>query len=351
MAAAESRPAMKSRNLIAIDAMGGDEGPGAAIAGASVAKERFPESNFMVFGDESVCRPLVAKYKQLSSDCDIIHTSEQITAEAKPSVALRRGRSSSMGMAIQAVAHGKADAVVSAGNTGALMAMSKVFLKTLPGISRPAIAGLIPTRRSESVFLDLGANVECSKRNLVEFACMGTILARAVLGVVRPTVGLLNVGQEEFKGKSDLQEVANLLRRYDQHFEFKGFVEGDDVATGTTDVVVTDGFTGNVALKVMEGVAQAYSDFLRRSLRSSLVSRVGAMLASSAFERLRLKVDPRRHNGAMFVGLNGVAVKSHGGTDSVGFANAVGVGIDIVKQGVNDRIISDLAEIDLAELE
>ena len=342
---------MESQKVIAIDAMGGDKGPVAAIAGASLAKERAPDFKFMIFGSEAVCLPLISRHKLLADDSQIIHTSEIITADAKPSVALRRGRASSMGMAIEAVAQGRADAVVSAGNTGALMAMSKVFLKTLPGISRPAIAGLIPTRRSESVFLDLGANVGCSKKNLLEFACMGTILARAVLGIVRPTVGLLNVGQEEFKGKSDLQEVANLLRRYDEHFDFQGFVEGDDLATGTTDVVVTDGFTGNVALKAMEGVAKAYSDFLRRSLSSSLVSRVGALLAKPAFERLRIKVDPRRHNGAMFVGLNGVAVKSHGGTDSVGFANALGVGIDIVKQGVNDRIIADLAEMDLTELE
>ncbi len=342
---------MKYQNVIAIDAMGGDGGAPIAISGASVAKERFPASNFMIFGDELVCRPLVSKHKQLFNGSQIVHTSELIEADAKPSVALRRGRSSSMGMAIEAVADGRADAVVSAGNTGALMAMSKVLLKTLPGISRPAIAGLIPTRRSESVFLDLGANVECSKKNLLEFAYMGTILARAVLGVVRPTVGLLNVGHEEFKGKSDLQEVANLLRRYDEHFDFQGFVEGNDLASGTTDVVVTDGFSGNVALKVMEGVAEAYSDFLRRSLRSSVISRMGAVLARPAFERLRAKVDPRRHNGAMFVGLNGVAVKSHGGTDSVGFSNAVGVAIDIVKQGVNDRIIADLAEIDLTELE
>ena len=340
---------MKSKNIIAIDAMGGDKGPAAVLGGVRIARERFPGFSFLMFGDESVCRPLMARHEGPSLGATIIHTDEVISADAKPSVALRRGGSSSMGLAIDAVARGQADAVVSAGNTGALMAMSKVFLKTLPGINRPAIAGVIPTRRSESVFLDLGANVKCSKKNLIEFAFMGAILARAVLGVVRPTVGLLNVGQEEFKGKSDLQEVANSLRTFDKHFDFYGFVEGDDLATGTTDVVVTDGFTGNVALKAMEGVAQAYSDFLRRSLQSSFSSRIGALLAKPAFRSLRAKVDPRRHNGAMFVGLNGVAVKSHGATDSVGFANAVGVGIDIVKQGVNNRIISDLSEIKIGE--
>jgi len=342
---------MKSKNIIAIDAMGGDKGPTVIVDGIRIAKERFPGFSFLIFGDEAVCRRLIVQHEGLSLEAKIIHTDEVISADAKPSVAVRRGRSSSMGLAIDAVARGQADAVVSAGNTGALMAMSKVFLKTLPGISRPAIAGLIPTRRSESVFLDLGANVECSKKNLVEFAFMGAILARAVIGVVRPTVGLLNVGQEEFKGKSELQEVANSLRNYDKHFDFHGFVEGDDLATGTTDVVVTDGFTGNVALKAMEGVAQAYSDFLRRSLQSSFSSRIGALLAKPAFRSLRTKVDPRRHNGAMFVGLNGVAVKSHGATDSVGFANAVAVAIDIVKQGVNNRIISDLSEIKIGGAE
>ena len=340
---------MKSKNIIAIDAMGGDKGPTAVLGGVRIARERFPDFSFLIFGDEAVCRPLMARHEGPSLGATIIHTDEVISADAKPSVALRRGGSSSMGLAIDAVARGQADAVVSAGNTGALMAMSKVFLKTLPGINRPAIAGVIPTRRSESVFLDLGANVKCSKKNLIEFAFMGAILARSVLGVVRPTVGLLNVGQEEFKGKSDLQEVANSLRTFDKHFDFYGFVEGDDLATGTTDVVVTDGFTGNVALKAMEGVAQAYSDFLRRSLQSSFSSRIGALLAKPAFRSLRAKVDPRRHNGAMFVGLNGVAVKSHGATDSVGFANAVGVGIDIVRQGVNNRIISDLSEIKIGE--
>ena len=337
-------------NTIALDAMGGDEAPGMVIAGASVAHKRHPDTHFLIFGDDALCGPLLRRFSRVASVTDVVHTEEVVAADAKPSVAVRRGQKSSMWLAIKSVADGRANAVVSAGNTGALMAMSKLVLKTLPGISRPAIAGVIPTRRGESVFLDLGANIECGPENLIEFALMGGILARAVLGVIRPTVGLLNVGEEEFKGRNELREVANVLRSADTLFDFHGFVEGDDLTAGTTDVVVTDGFTGNITLKALEGVSQAYSDFLRRSLRSSVSARLGAMLARPAFRSLREKVDPRRHNGAMFVGLNGIAVKSHGGTDALGFANAIGVAIDIVQQGVNERIISELSTMSSAEM-
>ncbi len=332
-------------NTIALDAMGGDEAPGMVIAGANVAHKRHPDTHFLMFGDNALCGPLLRRFSKVASVTEVVHTEDVVAANAKPSMALRRGRKSSMWLAIKSVADGRANAVVSAGNTGALMAMSKLVLKTLPGISRPAIAGVIPTRRGESVFLDLGANIECGPENLIEFALMGAILARAVLGVIRPTVGLLNVGEEEFKGRNELREVAKMLRSADTLFDFHGFVEGDDLTTGTTDVVVTDGFTGNITLKALEGVSQAYSDFLRRSLRSSVSARLGAMLARPAFRSLREKVDPRRHNGAMFVGLNGIAVKSHGGTDAIGFANAIGVAVDIVQQGVNERIISELSTI------
>jgi len=332
-------------NTIALDAMGGDEAPGMVIAGANVAHKRHPDTHFLMFGDNALCGPLLRRFSKVASVTEVVHTEDVVAANAKPSMALRRGRKSSMWLAIKSVADGRANAVVSAGNTGALMAMSKLVLKTLPGISRPAIAGVIPTRRGESVFLDLGANIECGPENLIEFALMGAILARAVLGVIRPTVGLLNVGEEEFKGRNELREVAKMLRSADTLFDFHGFVEGDYLTTGTTDVVVTDGFTGNITLKALEGVSQAYSDFLRRSLRSSVSARLGAMLARPAFRSLREKVDPRRHNGAMFVGLNGIAVKSHGGTDAIGFANAIGVAVDIVQQGVNERIISELSTI------
>jgi len=340
---------MPNVNTIALDAMGGDQAPPMVIAGADVARKRYPNTHFLIFGDDALCGPLLRRFSRLAAVAEVVHTEDIVAADAKPSVAVRRGRKSSMWLAINSVAERRANAVVSAGNTGALMAMSKLILKTLPGISRPAIAGLIPTRRSESVFLDLGANIECGPENLIEFALMGGILARAVLGVIRPTVGLLNVGEEEFKGRNELREVANVLRSKDTLFDFHGFVEGDDLTTGTTDVVVTDGFTGNITLKTLEGVSQAYSDFLRRSLRSSLSARLGGMLARSAFRSLREKVDPRKHNGAMFVGLNGVAVKSHGSTDSLGFANAIGVAVDIIEQGVNERIISELSRIQSTE--
>lgn len=334
---------MPDTNTIALDAMGGDQAPEMVILGADAARKRYPNTKFLLFGDVSVCAPLLLGFSGLSTVTQVVHTEDIVPPDAKPSAMVRHGRKTSMWVAIDSVASGRADAIVSAGNTGALMAMSKLILKTLPGISRPAIAGIVPTRRSESVFLDLGANIECGPENLVEFAFMGAILARAVLGVVRPTVGLLNVGEEEFKGKNELREVANTLGSADTFFDFHGFVEGDNLTAGTTDVVVTDGFTGNVALKAVEGVAQAYSDFLRRSLRSSWRARLGALLARPAFRSLSEKVDPRRHNGAMFVGLNGIAVKSHGGTDLLGFANAIGVAIDIVQQGVNERIIAELS--------
>ena len=340
---------MPNTSTIALDAMGGDQAPRIIIAGADVARQRYPNSHFLIFGDADTCTPLLRRFSRLESVAEVVHTEDMVAADAKPSVAVRRGRKSSMWLAINSVADGRADAVVSAGNTGALMAMSKLLLKTLPGISRPAIAGVIPTRRSESVFLDLGANIECGPENLIEFALMGAILARAVLGVVRPTVGLLNVGEEEFKGREELREVARVLRSADMLFDFHGFVEGDDLTSGTTDVVVTDGFTGNIALKALEGVSKAYSDFLRRSLRSSLSARLGALLARPAFKSLSEKVDPRRHNGAMFVGLNGIAVKSHGGTDSLGFANAIGVAVDIIVQGVNERIITELSRLQPAD--
>ena len=334
---------MPNTNTIALDAMGGDQAPAMVVVGADTALKRYPGTKFLLFGDFTKCVKLLGRFPNLSETTEVIHTEETVSAEAKPSTALRRGQKTSMWLAINSVANGRADAVVSAGNTGALMAMSKLILKTLPGISRPAIAGVVPTRRSESVFLDLGANIDCGPENLVEFSFMGAILARAVLGVVRPTVGFLNVGAVEFKGKNELREVASTLSAADSFFEFLGFVEGDDLTAGTTDVVVTDGFTGNVALKAVEGVAQAYSDFLRRSLSSSFPARLGAFLARPAFRSLSEKVDPRRHNGAMFVGLNGIAVKSHGGTDALGFSNAIGVAIDIVQQGVNERIIGELS--------
>ena len=251
-----------------------------------------------------------------------------------------------MRLAIDAVGAGEADALISAGNTGALMAMARLSLRMLPEINRPAIAGVFPTRRGESVFLDLGANIECDADNLVDFAVMGAVFAHTVLGRVDPTIGLLNVGYEELKGHDELREAAARLREAEKPpYVYHGFVEGDDLAKGTTDVIVTDGFTGNVALKTAEGVSQLYGDFLKRALRNSWRGRLGYLLARSAFHTLREKVDPRRHNGAMFLGVNGTVVKSHGGTDSLGFATAIEVAIDMVAGDVNVRMMEQLGRL------
>ena len=264
----------------------------------------------------------------------------------KPSHVLRQGRNTSMRLAIDAVKDGRASAAVSAGNTGALMALAKFVLKTLPGIERPAIASLMPTRRSETVVLDLGANTECDADNLVQFAVMGEVFARAVLGIAKPTVGLLNIGTEDVKGNDTLRDAAAALRSSPLAIEFRGFVEGTDLASGKVDVVVTDGFTGNVALKAAEGAVGLYAQFLREAFKSSLLSKLGYLLAKPALELLRRRLDPRRYNGAMFLGLNGIVVKSHGGTDAVGFANAIGVAADLVGQGTNQWIITELNRLE-----
>jgi phosphate acyltransferase len=326
--------------------MGGDRAPQVVIAGADMARERFRELRFLLYGDEPTLRILLKSRPRLGARSEIEHTPEQVDPTARPSQVLRQGRDTSMRLAIEAVKAGRASAAVSAGNTGALMALAKFVLKTLPGIERPAIASLMPTRRSETVFLDLGANAECDADNLVQFAVMGEVFARAVLGVTKPTVGLLNIGTEELKGHDTIREAAAALRASHLPIEFRGFVEGTDLTSGKVDVVVTDGFTGNVALKVVEGTVGLYTQFLREAFKSSVLAQVGYALAKPALELLRQRLDPRRYNGAMFLGLNGVVVKSHGGTDALGFANAIGVAVDLVQQGTNQRITAELNRLD-----
>ena len=318
---------VSARLILALDAMGGDHAPSAVIRGANLALRRHPQTEFLFFGRESQLRPMIDRMRKLRGASRIIHTDDVVSSDEKPSVALRSGRNSSMRLAINAVRDGEARAVVSGGNTGALMAMAKFALKTLPGVDRPAIGSFFPTLRGETVMLDMGANVACDARNLVQFAVMGSCFARSVLGIPQPTCALLNVGSEDMKGGETLQEAAALLRSLSFPGEFVGFVEGDDIAKGTVDVVVTDGFTGNIALKTAEGTATLYTEFLRRTFRSSLLAGLGYLLARPAMHKLRKRVDPRRYNGAVFLGLNGIAVKSHGGTDALGFAHAIGVAI------------------------
>jgi glycerol-3-phosphate acyltransferase PlsX len=329
---------------ISLDAMGGDNAPEMVVRGADIARRRFPQCRFLFFGDEAKVRPLLDSMPELKKISTLRHTVSVVTMDDKPSQALRSGRGSSMRLAIDAVHNGEADAVVSAGNTGALMAMAKFVLKTMPGIDRPAIASFFPTLRSESVMLDLGANVQCDADNLVQFAVMGNVFARTVLGVREPTVGLLNVGAEELKGH-DAAKVAHGILRQATGLpgKFIGFVEGDDITRGSVDVIVTDGFTGNVALKSIEGAVKLYSHFLRQTFKSSWMAGLGYLLARPAMNALRARVDPRRYNGAIFMGLNGVCVKSHGGTDAFGFANAIGVAVDMLTNGTIEKMRQDFA--------
>jgi phosphate acyltransferase len=335
--------------IIALDAMGGDRAPDMVLKGASIALQRFPQVEFLLYGAEDRIRPVLAKLPRLAKRATVRHTDEVVTGDAKPSVALRTGRRSSMRLAIDAVADGEAHCVVSAGNTGALMAMAKFALKMLPGIDRPAMASLLPTQRGESVMLDLGANVECDADNLVQFALMGDVFARTVLGLQQPTVGLLNVGAEDLKGNDAVRGAAARLRGAGSPIRFHGFIEGDDIATGTVDVVVTDGFTGNVAIKTAEGTARLYAGFLRSAFKHSLTARLGYALAASALKKLRDRMDPRRYNGAVFLGPQGICVKSHGSADALGFANAIGVAVDMQMNGFLDQIRDGVARLNAVQ--
>jgi phosphate acyltransferase len=325
--------------------MGGDNAPGVVVDGVRIAHTRMPHVHFLLFGDENRLNPLLDGLPELRAVCQTRHTEHAVSGDDKPSQVLRNGRQSSMWLAVDAVARGDAAGVVSAGNTGALMAVSKFVLRMLPDIDRPAIAGFFPTLRGETVMLDLGANVVCDANNLVQFAVMGEVFARTLLGIEEPTVGLLNVGSEELKGNDAVRAAAAILRDGNLPIRFHGFVEGDDIAAGTVDVVVTDGFTGNIALKSAEGIAKLYTRFLRDAFSSSLVARIGYLLAKPALLKVKMRTDPRRYNGAMMLGLNGITVKSHGGTDAVGFANAIGVAVELVTHGFNDRIKRELARL------
>jgi len=325
--------------------MGGDHAPDMVLKGLRIAHERHPCVRFLLHGKEAVLGPVVAKDKVLAAACEIRHADGVVGGDEKPSQAVRRGRDSSLGRAIQAVKDGEAAGVVSAGNTGAFMAMAKLALRTLPGIDRPAIAALMPTQRGDCVMLDLGANAECDADNLVQFAIMGEVFARTVLGLDNPTIGLLNIGTEDQKGTEALRQASAILRDSALPIRFQGFVEGDDIGKGAVDVIVTDGFTGNVALKAIEGTSKLYTSFLRGAFQSSMMSRLGYLLARPALNKVRMRADPRRYNGAMFLGLNGIAVKSHGGTDALGFANAVCVAVDLVSNGFNDSIRGEFLKV------
>jgi glycerol-3-phosphate acyltransferase PlsX len=328
---------------IALDAMGGDQAPGIVIEGAAQASVKYPQAFFLLFGDEHKIAPLLEPYPNLKLSSEIKHTKDFVSGDEKPSTAIRTGRNSSMQLAINAVRDKEAQCVVSAGNTGALMAMSKLTLRMLEGIDRPAICALCPTRVGQSAMLDLGANIECNANNLLQFGVLGAAYVKTLLGVDRPTVGLLNVGEEEIKGGDTVKQAATLFKDSALPLDFRGFVEGNDVGAGSVNVFVIDGFTGNLMLKAIEGTVELYTEYLRQSFKSSFGSKLAGLLAKKAFSSLKSRIDPRRYNGATFLGLNGIVVKSHGSTDGFGFGNAIGVSIDMVRNGLNDIITKELA--------
>jgi len=329
---------------IALDAMGGDHGPSVVIPAAAIALIRHPQMRFVLVGDAALIEPELEAHKALAKKAEIIHTDVAVAMDAKPSQALRRGRyRSSMWLSLEAVKDGRADAAVSAGNTGALMVMAKFCLKTLEGVDRPAIAAIWPTVESECIVLDVGANVGADSRQLVEFALMGAGMARALFGMERPSVGLLNIGVEEVKGVDEIRKAAAVLKEAPLPIRYHGFVEGDDVGRGAVDVVVTNGFTGNIALKTAEGTAKQIGEYLRAAMGRSILARMGAFLAQGAFRALKEKMDPRQLNGGIFLGLNGIVVKSHGGTDATGFASAIDLAYDMASSDVVKRLASDVA--------
>ena len=325
---------------LAVDAMGGDDAPGIVISGLAIAAEKHPNLHFLIFGQQELIVPLFDQHPVLSDRYTFTHCEVAISGDEKPANALRGGkRDSSMRRAIEAVKEGEAQAVISAGNTGALMALAKVLLRMVPGVDRPAIASPLPTAKGQSVVLDLGANVQCDERNLLQFAIMGALYARFLFGVSRPSIGLLNIGSEEQKGHDVLQVAADLMRDSPTlPGRFYGFIEADDIAAGTTDVVVTDGFTGNVALKTTEGVGRLISGMVREAFQSGIFSRIGYLFAMPAMGRLKKRLDPRTYNGGMFLGLGGICVKSHGGTDDIGFANAVSVSVELMAGDFQSKI-------------
>jgi phosphate acyltransferase len=333
--------------------MGGDLGPAAMVAGACRAWKRRNDLSFLFFGDEAQIAPELKRFAELQAVSRIDHCHDMIRGEDKPTQAIRRAKTTSMGRAIAAVKAKEADAVVSGGNTGALMAMSKLALRTLPGIDRPALAGLVPTLGdTDAVMLDLGANTESGTENLVQFALMGAAYARVVLELDAPRVRLLNIGSEAQKGTDELKDAAALLNAAADSLgmNFDGYIEGHQLSRGDVDVIVTDGFSGNIALKTMEGTARYIADLIRRAFTNSIRSKVGFAISRPATQLLRHHLDPNNHNGGVFLGLNGLVVKSHGGANDIGVANAIRVAARMVRRDLTRRITGDLAQVGSIDL-
>lgn len=333
---------MPQRRTLALDAMGGDFGPDVVVPGAAISLERHPELEFLFFGDEAQIKAALEKTPTLRARAHVHHTDKTVGMDAKPSQALRRGKGTSMWLALDAVRQGDARAAVSAGNTGALMAMSKFILRPMAGIERPAIAALWPTTNAECIVLDVGANIGATARQLADFALLGAAMGRALFHIENPTVGLLNVGVEEIKGDGVVKEAHTMLKDLDLHMTYRGFVEGNQIGQGVVDVVVVEGFAGNIALKTAEGTARQIGQYIKDAMGRSLASKIGAFLAQGGFRVLKAKMDPRRVNGGTFLGLNGIAVKSHGGSDALGFASAVDLGYEMAQSGLLQRLKQDL---------
>ena len=333
---------MASPKTIALDAMGGDHGPDVIVPGAALSLERHPALSFIFYGDAARINALLANHAGLAKKSRVVHTDLVIAMDEKPSQALRRGKGSSMWLPLEAVKSGEAHAAVSAGNTGALMAIAKLLLRPLPGIERPAIAALWPTVKAECIVLDVGANIGATASQLADFALMGSAMARAVFHLERPSVGLLNVGSEDVKGNEDVRAAHAVLKSTELPLDYKGFVEGDQIGQGVVDVVVVEGFAGNIALKTAEGTARQIGTYLKSAMTSSSASKLGALFARGGFRVLKEKMDPRRVNGGTFLGLNGIAVKSHGGTDAYGFASAVDLAYEMADSGLIARLAADI---------
>ena len=325
--------------------MGGDHGASVVLPGADISLTRHPDTEFLIYGDRAVIEPLLEGLPRLKANARLIHTDVAIRMDDKPSQALRHGRwKSSMWLALDAVKKGEADVVVSAGNTGALMAMARFDLKMIEGIERPAIAALWPTLKGEAVVLDVGASIGADEHHLINLAAMGSAMARVLFDIERPTVGLLNVGVEEIKGLEPVREAGRLLREGSfPHLNYVGFVEGDDIGKGTVDVVVTEGFAGNIALKTAEGTARQFAQYLKNAMNRTWASRLGYLLSRQAFRTLRDKMDPRKSNGGVFLGLNGIVIKSHGGADAEGFASAIDLGYDMFRYELLAKIGESMA--------
>ncbi|MGH1398298.1 MAG: phosphate acyltransferase PlsX [Alphaproteobacteria bacterium] len=334
-----------SQITIALDAMGGDHGVESVIPGAAMCLAQNPDVRFLLFGDQGAIEDMLGPHPDLRAASEIVHTDKKILGHDKPSSALRASKGTSMRMAIEAVQAGEAQAVVSSGNTGALMALAKIVLKSVPGIHRPAIASIFPTINGQTIMLDLGANVLVDAENLAQFAVMGCAFARAHFDVVKPTVGLLNVGSEDVKGPDHVRGAAKILGRVEIPGRYTGFVEGDDIMKGAVDVIVSDGYAGNIALKTAEGFGKFAGESMKAAFKRDPLAILGAALAFFAIKRLKNKVDPRLYNGGVFLGLNGLCVKSHGGCDALAFSSAVNLSIELAREDYVEKVTNDINDL------